>query len=73
MAKRIQPTAEELRGRLNVTVVEAQILTGFARKRIFDLMDTDQWRWFWEGNRRRIVTDSIVDYQNSKADKAAGL
>lgn len=62
-----KPTAEELRGRLNLSIEEARILTGYSRPRVEKLCDDGEWQSFPEGKRTRIITDSIVAYQLRKA------
>lgn len=59
---------EELKNRLNVSIEEARRLTGYSRPRVLTLCAGKEWQWFPEGKRIRIVTQSILDYQDRKVN-----
>lgn len=69
---KVMPTAEELRGRVNLSIEEARILSGYSRHLVLAKVTNGDWRWYWEGARRRIITSSITEYMDSKARKAVG-
>lgn len=63
----------ELRLRLSLNIPEARRLSGLSRPRIEELLDNGSWPWFWEGKRRRIITQGIVDWQTAKAHESMGV
>jgi hypothetical protein len=66
------PSLADLRARPSLTIPEAMRLTNYGRQKIDTLCDDGDWRWFWEGKRRRIDTQSIFDHQNRLIAQSMG-
>jgi hypothetical protein len=64
----IVPLAD-LSCRANLSIKEAMRLTGLSRQKVNNHVREGHWRWFPEGARIRVITDSIFSYQNELARK----
>lgn len=54
--------------RANLSIPEAMEYTKLGRKAVNERIELGRWKWFWEGSRRRIITASIHEDQNSQSD-----
>lgn len=67
-----QKPLAELRLQLSLSVPEAMRLSGFGRDRVNPLFDAGAWKWFYEGARKRIVTESVIEYLQRSAKRDMG-
>jgi hypothetical protein len=57
------PTIGDLMQRPNLTIPETMRVMSLSRSAVDKHCDAGRLLWFREGQRRRVVTDSIRDYQ----------
>lgn len=63
-------SAVPLKDRANLSIPEAMKLTRLSRRAVEAKLADGRWRWFWEGQRQRIVTISIFEDQERQAQEA---
>lgn len=66
-ARIVEASLAELRQRASLSIPEARRLTGLSRPTIDKHLDSRDWSWFWEGARRRVVTESIYAHQDKRS------
>lgn len=64
---RTKKTLEEISHKLNLTIPEAAKLMGMSTNMINDLCGKGELVTFPVGKRRRIITSSLIDFQNRLA------
>ncbi len=66
-------SVEELAQEVNISIPEAMRLMRKSRRWIYAKLKSGELRWFEEGDRKRIITKSIFEWQDEQVRKSMGL
>jgi predicted DNA-binding transcriptional regulator AlpA len=70
--KKTVRTVAELKSSANMSIPEAMRYTGYGRPLVEEKIRNKDWASFPEGKRTRIVTASIIAYQERKVAESLG-
>lgn len=63
---------DQLKHQTSLDIPDAARLSGFDRRRVIKLCEDGEYLWFWEGSRRRVVTESVFSYRDRQVVLAMG-